>query len=371
MKLHVNYESLWKAARRITDARERLELNLTSGWQAPKYDVVVDELRVGKDVSLEEIDVTSKLLNFKGRHVLLYIADHGSQFEGVMRGTKEAHRFHVANCETLTLMRKQGRYQRYVATTDLSGLFKIVGVAENNHKIGREGYITLRVCQNCLKTLNYKNARNGGVFKIAKTFNVREFFETYASLFKVPPNQREITMQMALYTRDWAEVSRSVRAKADWCCQACKVNLKNHPELLHTHHVNGVKNDNRTENLVALCIGCHRQQPNHAHLDLSHKNMMLLNRLRREQGLLGHLSWDDVMRFADPSLQGALALCRRDGWSVPQVEYLYDSRHFDIAWPHSKIAIDLTAQVKTEKAGWTIYSLGDFLDEFKLKQYGF
>ena len=371
MKLHVNFERLWNATRRITESRERMELNLVSAWQAPKYDVVFDELRTGKNVTLEEIDVTSKLLNFKGRQILLYIPDHGTQFDAVMQGKTDAHRFHVANCETLATMRSQGRYRRYVATTDLSGLFKIVGVAAYNHRIGREGYTQLRVCQNCLKTLNYKNAVNSGVFKIAKHFNIQEFFETYASLFKIPPNQREITKQMALYTRDWVEVSRAVRAKANWCCKACKVNLKTHPELLHTHHINGVKNDNREENLVPLCIGCHRLQPNHAHLDLSHQNMMLLNRLRQEQGLFVQLSWNDVIRFADPALQGALALCRRDGWSVPQVEYSYDSRYFDIAWPHSKIAIDLSAQVKTEFDGWMIYSLGDFLDEFKIRQYGF
>lgn len=365
MKIHVNFDGLWSATRRITEARERMELNLVSAWKAPKYDVVVDELRTGKEVTLKEIDVTSKLLTFKGRHVLLYIADQGTKFDGIMQGQNEACRFHVANCETLATMKKLGRYRRYVATTDLSGLFKIVGVAAYNPKIGREGYAKLRVCQNCLKALNYKNARNSDAFKIAKNFNIQEFFETYASLFKVPLNQREITKQMALYTKDWTDVSRAVRAKANWCCKACKVNLEKHPELLHTHHINGVKNDNREENLVPLCIGCHRLQPNHAHLDLSHKNMIVLNQLRKEQGLLIHLSWDDVIRFADPALQGVLALCRRAGWSAPQVECSYKYKHFDIAWPHNKIAIDLTAQVKTKFEAWTIYSLGDFLDEFK------
>ena len=36
--------------------------------------------------------------------------------------------------------------------------------------------------------------------------------------------------------------------------------------FLHAHHVNGLKWDNSVENLRALCIRCHSDQPMHSHI---------------------------------------------------------------------------------------------------------
>jgi hypothetical protein len=37
-------------------------------------------------------------------------------------------------------------------------------------------------------------------------------------------------------------------------------------DLLHVHHINGVKSDNSEMNLRVLCQYCHGEQPNHEHM---------------------------------------------------------------------------------------------------------
>lgn len=364
MQLRVKFESLWNAVNRISAIRASLKVEIKSSWEDPEYERVASELRKGKEVTLDEIGVAGKLLNYQGQHVLLYIADHGSDVEKVIRGEKPGRRFHVADCSTLMDMKRSGRYSRYVATTNISGLFHIVGVAARNRKQAVEGNVRLTVCQNCLKVLNYKNAMNSNTRVLARDFDAKEFFETYSSLFTVTPLSPDAIRDMALYTKDWNEVSRRVREQANWRCESCGVDLSGHRELLHVHHLNGVKNDNRNVNLVPLCIGCHRQEPNHGHLQLSHISMVLLNKLRRDQHILRSSSWEDAIRFADPALVGGLQLCRKARWPVPEIGYVKAGRSFDAAWPTECKAVDLSLKQTEAVAGWTIYSLGDLLDLF-------
>lgn len=68
------------------------------------------------------------------------------------------------------------------------------------------------------------------------------------------------------YTADWPSVSWAVRREARWRCQACGVNLRGARHLLHTHHKNRNKQDNRPVNLIALCVICHCSQPRHGRL---------------------------------------------------------------------------------------------------------
>ena len=367
MKLQVKFDKLWDAVRRISDNRDELSVDIKSTWEEPEYQRIATELKRGKEVTLDEIDVNGKLLNYKGQHVLLYIADHGRDIENVVRGRRDGRRFHVADCCTLVSMREKGRYARYVATTNISGLFHIIGVSEYDATKALEADVPLQVCQNCLKALNYKNANNVKTFKLAKEFNIEEFFETYSSFFSVVPNVQEVQKETATYTRDWPEISKRIRENAHWCCESCHVDLHDHKELLHTHHLNGVKNDNRDSNLISLCIGCHRLEPNHGRIHLNHSDTILLNQLRREQNLFRNLRWEDAIRFADPALHGVLQLCKKYGWTVPEVEFSMAGKRFEVAWPTELKAIDLKAKETYIFKNWKIYTIADLLDELMLR----
>lgn len=72
---------------------------------------------------------------------------------------------------------------------------------------------------------------------------------------------------MGNYPKYWKELAKIIKEKANWCCYKCgrtclrpgeKSNsLKPRAYNLQIHHWNRDPSDNRLENLVCLCAGCH------------------------------------------------------------------------------------------------------------------
>ncbi|MDM3845972.1 MAG: HNH endonuclease signature motif containing protein [Aphanizomenon gracile PMC638.10] len=69
------------------------------------------------------------------------------------------------------------------------------------------------------------------------------------------------------YPKEWKQLSKSIKEKANWRCQKCDRVCLRPGEKPHTtkpraydlqvHHWNRDPSDNRPENLVALCPKCH------------------------------------------------------------------------------------------------------------------
>ena len=88
------------------------------------------------------------------------------------------------------------------------------------------------------------------------------------------------------YTSDWNSISRQYREKQHYICQDCGVDLSGEQSLLHTHHKNRDKGDNRENNLIALCAGCHKKQPYHEQrLSVPESDLKKIDLLRKQQGL--------------------------------------------------------------------------------------
>jgi hypothetical protein len=276
MRLNPNFAELQRIANLISDKDSTFSMN----YQPTSSVAIEIRLKEGIDIkSFKEIDWTGPVASYKGHQILFYIADQGWKIDDVIDDPSKGKKFHMSWCTTLEKMKERGRIERYVATSDLSGRFKVFGQSdeEGGERHARAG---LKVCRNCLSNINYKGYKSNKV-KVFQEFNIPEFFEHYSSYFKHKPNL-EIDPTKG-YSDDWEEISIKLRERASWRCQGCSVDLSKDKELLHCHHINGVKSDNRSENLEVVCAECHSKKPDHGHMTVTLLSRQRLAELRQRR----------------------------------------------------------------------------------------
>jgi 5-methylcytosine-specific restriction endonuclease McrA len=359
VRLTYDFSSLWFQVDRLNVEREPFSLHALSLGT-----IDVELSGKGIEVDLDAIQNIAGLTAYEGRQILLYIPDQGHKIEAVLQGDREAGtKFHVAHCQTLRRMKRQNRYERYVATTNVEGIFDVAGVSYYSN-VEMMGTARLLVCQHCLNMLNYKQSKVAkSAWTVRNDFDIEEFFETYSSCFPYLPSRTRVRAGDSSYAENWDGISLGIRISVDWRCEKCSVNLRDHKNLLHVHHIDGVKSNNSRLNLRALCKACHRDEPNHQTMYMPRSEMALINRLRREQGLLKN-NWSVVMKHADPATHGILGLLKDAGWSAPEVEFQYDpkNRHFiDLAWTNKRTGIYLANEPLEPPRGWKFYNLEEAL----------
>lgn len=100
-------------------------------------------------------------------------------------------------------------------------------------------------------------------------------------------NELESPKSPSDYPKNWKDISSAFREKCKYKCADCGVDCSAHSRLLDVHHLNGVKNNCRPENLRCLCKDCHAKQDFHSHYKVKLDDKRLLSELRRKQGLKG------------------------------------------------------------------------------------
>ncbi|WP_244900989.1 HNH endonuclease [Paraferrimonas haliotis] len=365
MKLTVDLSLLNQAVK--TMGAESIDFELSSDL-VPLEPIDI-QLSEGLEVDFKDIDFETGLASYEGRQVLLYIKDHSynNKIYSVLEDGTKGNKYHIADCKTLEKMRQQGRLERYVVTNKLDGHFLVSGRDNVSNEL-ITGETKLNVCQFCLEATNFQkfaSLKRGALRRQFVTqFDLAEFFDTYSSFFKYMPTGVANT-EAVHYTNDWEIVSKKTRERYNYQCQQCGLELEQHKHLLHVHHINGVKSDNRDANLTPLCCDCHRKQPNHQHMFIKHEDTKLINRLRSASGIRVKESWKEVYDLADPGMHGVIDLLEQSQVYLPEVGYeLNDATSgvvasLELAWPFKKvgISVDKSAAIAAHKQGWKVYSM--------------
>lgn len=374
MKLSVDLSALHKAIAPL--GKVSVDFNVTS--KSVQLESIATGLAKGKilgvDIQLDQIDSLNGILNFEGNQVMLYIPDQGDDIEFVLKDGKEGRKVHVAECTTLEFMRETGRFKRYDVISRVDGLFPVFGNAGYSNQ-ETAGEADLGVCKNCLKVLNYKgyaSKLNADKRLVFNDFKYQQFFEVYSSYFKsLPESSSTDKCQSNQYTADWPLISSKLRSELNYTCQQCGVALNDHKSLLHVHHINGLKADNRSENLTVVCCDCHKKQPHHGHLYVSNEDTLQINGLRREQHKFDVFNYSELSNYADSALDGLIHKCNSRKVACGElglsVKVGNNSVSIDICWPRKKVAvlIDMVNAHHLQKQGWTVFSAFDALSEFE------
>lgn len=217
----------------------------------------------GQEVDIDDVEFdTDGTLTYKGRKVILYIRDFTYYSEDSV-----LPKFHVANCSTLQGMKRRKRFERYVVSTRLNGVFPMKISSDQQTWTDREE--SLDVCKNCLSQINWDNYTSSNKAEVFRKFSLGAFFEKYPNaLITETPKFTDLNAPVNEYAPDVSKISKAYRSSVGWKCEQCSASLEaDHlRRFLHVHHRNAIKSDNGAENLIALCISCHVNQDGHSHL---------------------------------------------------------------------------------------------------------
>lgn len=254
--------------------------------QIEQEDLIAGEL----EIDVFKLDIQGDVFAYKGEQLVIHIYETRNELDYVKDDPENNVRFHLTDCQTIDRMKSNNRFERYIGSQNRNGEFKVNVYIDENRKRAESIEITTRLmsCKHCLDQLNYNNYSYSTRYDKNQTwteFKLNDFFDEYDTFFQQEPLHTCATVPIDDYPENWLEISRKLRQEKGWDCEDCGVNLSRHMNLLHTHHINHVLGDVNPQNLKVLCVDCHSQQPNHDHMPVAEDVILLIRRLRREQGL--------------------------------------------------------------------------------------
>ena len=238
-----------------------------------------DGLLAAENFADEMIELAEPYLYFKykKRVVFLYQRD---QFLLKSEYEKQKYRpFHLCFCHALRSAQEKNRYEsRYVMTYNTGGNFKLNLFIRDKNSFGetytekkeQNVYKRLKVCQHCLRELNWEHFRSfcgpglewwkGGDrrkrFQIVDNFDFEKYILTAReNNFSDHPVFGTASSTIKKEYVLLPQIKEELKKMCDYTCEICHEKFSS--EELHIHHKNHNEGDNRRQNLKVVCVGCH------------------------------------------------------------------------------------------------------------------
>lgn len=158
----------------------------------------IPEFRYYTNSQLQDLELNpiTNIFTIDDENVCIYIPDHSSRYDQALGsdGFEARNKLHVTECRTIQKMRDKGKfYEHYIATNRLDCQYYIANGSPGSRT--RYSNVELRVCMNCLVTLNYRNVIRPSrrqewdqLRSVARSINFPEFVREYGSHFDSLPS---------------------------------------------------------------------------------------------------------------------------------------------------------------------------------------
>jgi hypothetical protein len=181
--------------------------------------------------------------------------------------SEDLYKYHIYKCKTISEMFNSGRKHRYKINNRDDGTFFFTFTDFRGRVIKKEENQKLNICKNCLRRFLGRYPTEIDV----RNFNLKEFHKKKANFFDFDTSNMEKGEFATpnIYSENWNIISKKVKEKRNYTCENCGFTPSNNYEkrFIHTHHINGDKQNNLEDNLKVLCIKCHSD------IDIYHKRI--------------------------------------------------------------------------------------------------
>jgi hypothetical protein len=224
-----------------------------------------------------DIITTDDGLFYKGRRVLLHIAQQTYKRKTKSTPPEDLHKYHLHYCQSLKEQKAKGNLEKYRVSLSEDGKFHYVFSKENGGVVRNQ---KLNVCKTCLKDFYKKDdyEKIGVTYNKKKNsldvsgFKLKDFFDNQPKtvldgdspkfLFdglNISGMDMDYNEVSAEYRDDWREISIARKKAKNYTCEECGWSPKSSKEkkYIHTHHMDKDKSNNLSSNLKVLCIDCH------------------------------------------------------------------------------------------------------------------